>query len=258
MKRHIYAITNTRDGITYVGDTSTAKLARCSDRSQHAGIITRFAEHLGALERNDHFNPKFQADWNSGLQHSDLVFNIIENMPDNTTRIEAERRAVEWMKVFPHIYNLKGITHTNRPIVNEAEIRNIEALLLQGHTGKAVAELTGYSTGTVSLVKTGKIREYRAAKQMRKAIARAARDQKANEVWVADRKAGSERIKMRWAAFWIARDAEYENLFNRLTLDPVRNVQGNKINVCKTLTKHEAAQNLGAYYRRYLTNKELA
>lgn len=161
---HVYALTHTPTGKVYVGLTNTDRL----EIHAPVGLPRRFAEHLNALEREDHFNDDLQATWAGS--YDDYDFRVIEDLGD-MTKSAALKVENEWMKAFPEVFNIRGVKRVAAgwPRKTNEERDEVRRLLAKGFNGKQVAAMTGLSTGTVSLIKNGKDEEHAVRVAARKA-----------------------------------------------------------------------------------------
>ena len=153
--RHIYKLTNTANQRPYFGETSTTRLVTLGERAAFAGYVKRHAEHIGAMERGDHYNDGIQADYDNG--QTSWTFEIIQTLKDGATKAEALAAEKAWVLATPSCYNIKH-KHGYRTggKLTEAEVTEIKAYGAMGYTGKQIAKFTGRSTASVSLVLNNK------------------------------------------------------------------------------------------------------
>lgn len=148
----IYKITNKVTKHVYIGLTTLEKTIRTINTQAYGPQVHRFAEHLGGLRRQDHFNPFMQADYDAHGAGS-FVFKVVEILPADMDELEAldiERAYIRGTR--SPLYNIRNAKPQRFPRLSVNEAKVVKRLK-RGELGKDIAEDLGVSTAAISLIK---------------------------------------------------------------------------------------------------------
>lgn len=148
MAYFVYSMRHVATGAEYIGLTQESRL-HLENNPTFGFVPTRFAEHLYALRRGNHYNRFMSELWDSN-QHS-WEFHIVRHAGTDF----AAARAIEkdLIKNCKRSLNHRYRRHEFQMRTTPALRAEIVQMLKRGCTGNSIARLTGVSETNVSFIR---------------------------------------------------------------------------------------------------------